>query len=273
MIFERNIFLLLLVSFSSAFLPSITFAEPVQLIFDGVIQNDPEDPYANEPQSSITVVVEYDSEAVNSNPPGCCAKYGPVSIVITHDTETLSISNANFNVDSDPEHGWEGIQWVDDGSPWDGTLLGQPVSTLSINFGRSCTPGEPDCTFGYMSSDLPLAVNLDEWQYHNGTFHIVGEPDLEQERWLNLLVNVSDLDQDGVNTTDDSCPDTAEGAVVDANGCSIAQYCPADDFMKLGRQVACTSRTAEAFVQVGLISETEKGQILSALAKTKSNGH
>ena len=271
MIAKRVVFSFLLISFSSAFLPSITFAEPIQLIFDGVVQDDPDNPYANEPQSPITVVVEYDSEAVNSNPPGCCAKYGPISIVITHGTESLSISNANFNIDSDPEHGWEGIQWVDDGNPWTGTLLGQEVATLSINFGRSCTPGEPGCTFGHMSSDLPLTVNPDEWQYHNGTFHVVGEPLLQQERWLNLLVNISDLDQDGV--INDSCPDTSEGTVVDATGCSIAQYCPADAFNNLGQQIACTTRTAEDFVQVGLISEPEKGQIVSALAKSKSRGH
>ena len=249
---SRTIFSL----FTLLLFSSLVSAEDIQLTFDGVINRDPND--------SFTVVIEYNSNATDFTPDqDCCGKYGPMAIEFTHGDETLSILDANLNVDNIPHETFEGIQWVDDGHSWSGTLLGQSVQTLSINFGN-----EPESYTGLKTKDLPLTVDLDEWDYHNGTFVLANG----DEGFFELNVQVFDSDGDGVNNNADSCADTSENAVVDATGCSIAQYCPADAFKNHGQRVSCTSRTSEDFVQTGLITEEEKGTIVSAAARDKSTG-
>jgi hypothetical protein len=79
---------------------------------------------------------------------------------------------------------------------------------------------------------------------------------------------VIDTDADGIADTEDACPTTEAGALVDATGCSIAEYCGCDDFRNHGGYVSCTDRTAEAFLQGGLISELEKDSIVSTAAQS-----
>jgi len=75
-----------------------------------------------------------------------------------------------------------------------------------------------------------------------------------------------DSDNDGVPDGGDECPETPTGEIVDASGCSIGQICPCDDFRNHGQFVSCTARTAEAFVQDGLITELEADLIVSEAA-------
>jgi YVTN family beta-propeller protein len=87
--------------------------------------------------------------------------------------------------------------------------------------------------------------------------------------------NVCDTDDDNDEVLDgfDSCPDTSAGEVVNMDGCAIAQLCPCDNQWKNhGAYVSCVAHTAEDFVVDGLITEAEKGAIVSA-AGGSSCGH
>jgi predicted extracellular nuclease len=89
---------------------------------------------------------------------------------------------------------------------------------------------------------------------------------------LNLL---GDLDGDGVLNDDDECPMTPMGAVVDENGCSVAQLAPCegprgttDSWKNHGKYVSSVAHYANHFKQLGLITAKEKGQIVSAAARS-----
>lgn len=78
-----------------------------------------------------------------------------------------------------------------------------------------------------------------------------------------------DVDGDGVLDTADQCSNTAPGAVVNANGCSIAQICPCGSTWKNhGAYVSCVAHSAETFLAAGLITWTDKDVIVSNAAKS-----
>lgn len=82
-----------------------------------------------------------------------------------------------------------------------------------------------------------------------------------------------DMDGDGVPDEHDACLETALGATVDANGCSGEQLvdlaCPCEDEWKnRGEFVSCVAHAAENQLAVGLITQEEKGGIVSARAKS-----
>lgn len=75
-----------------------------------------------------------------------------------------------------------------------------------------------------------------------------------------------DADFDGVGNDTDACPDTPEGAVVDAQGCSVSQYCECDGFRNHGAYVSCISHSAKTFRLEGLITKSEKRALVSTAA-------
>ncbi len=76
-----------------------------------------------------------------------------------------------------------------------------------------------------------------------------------------------DDDNDGVSDAVDGCPGTPPGGVVNSDGCTIAALCPCENSWKShGAYVSCVSRTAETFVDAGLITEVQKGAIVSEAA-------
>jgi uncharacterized protein YegL len=80
-----------------------------------------------------------------------------------------------------------------------------------------------------------------------------------------------DLDDDNDGETDgtDQCPGTQAGAIVDANGCAIAQLCPCvNNWNNHGAYVSCVSHAANDFVAAGLITNAQKGAIVSAAAQS-----
>lgn len=86
-------------------------------------------------------------------------------------------------------------------------------------------------------------------------------------------IGSSDSDEDGVGDSDDLCPDTAAGSLVDATGCSGAQLveieCPATGTYKNhGKYVSCVSNASEDALDAGLLTEEEKDAIVSAAAKS-----
>jgi len=79
----------------------------------------------------------------------------------------------------------------------------------------------------------------------------------------------SDVDGDGVIDVDDQCLGTALDAAVDDSGCSIAELCPCehpaggDRWKNHGAYVSCVAHAGEDFVDAGLISEADKGDLQS----------
>ena len=90
---------------------------------------------------------------------------------------------------------------------------------------------------------------------------------------LNLL---GDLDGDGVPSDDDECPMTPFGEVVDPNtGCSLAQLVPCegprgttDSWRNHGEHVSSVAHNANHFEDLGLITNEEKMEIVSAAARS-----
>ena len=246
----------LTVFFSSTVSADQISPRQIQLGFEGNINPDQQN-------APFTVIIEYSSHAMDlSANQDCCGKYVPMSITFIHDNEVLTNPNAGLNVDNIPSEQFEGIQWVDDEQPWAGSLFGQAVKTLGINFGNQIDNIGGTKYTGTRSKDLPLKVDLDEWDYHNGGFTLEDNT----EYGFEIRTQVYDDDQDGVFGRLDQCPGTDADAVTDADGCSVAQLCPADAFRNHGQRMSCAIRTSKDFVQRGLVTEEELGQLISSVA-------
>jgi hypothetical protein len=87
-------------------------------------------------------------------------------------------------------------------------------------------------------------------------------------------LSVLDTDGDGVPDSEDVCPDTPAGANVDAQGCSIDQLVPCagprtgGTWRNQGEYVSAVTRTAEAFLAAGLITEAQKDAAVRAAAQS-----
>ncbi|QSP93909.1 thrombospondin type 3 repeat-containing protein [Marinobacter salinisoli] len=89
----------------------------------------------------------------------------------------------------------------------------------------------------------------------------------------------SDIDGDGVETGNDACEFTERGTLVDPDsGCSIAQICPCEGpsgystaWRNKGTYVSCHAKATSSFVEKGVLTEFEKGQ-LQTLAAHSSCG-
>jgi hypothetical protein len=88
------------------------------------------------------------------------------------------------------------------------------------------------------------------------------------------LFGETDQDADGVPDSLDQCPDTPAGDIVNAQGCSIEQLVPCagpasgGTWKNHGQYVSSIAHAAQDFVTQGLISGQEKGQIVSAAARS-----
>jgi hypothetical protein len=72
-----------------------------------------------------------------------------------------------------------------------------------------------------------------------------------------------DSDGDGVNDTNDDCPNTSGGAITDAHGCSIAQLVPCDGkWRNHGQYFLTLLKVSTRFYKVGLIPRKEWKLIL-----------
>jgi hypothetical protein len=77
----------------------------------------------------------------------------------------------------------------------------------------------------------------------------------------------TDDDQDSVVDGMDACPDTVAGAVVDSTGCSVEQYAPCSgEWRNHGAYVRAVVVAARAFLDAGLISQSERSTIVSNAA-------
>jgi hypothetical protein len=80
-----------------------------------------------------------------------------------------------------------------------------------------------------------------------------------------------DIDDDGVNNNSEVCEFTPIDEIVDPNtGCSLDQLCPCEGqrgttlpWKNHGKYVSCMAHATNSFVDMGLISHEEKGDIMS----------
>ena len=77
------------------------------------------------------------------------------------------------------------------------------------------------------------------------------------------LIGETDADGDGVGDSQDACPNTPPGPVVNADGCSIDQLVPCagpaagGPWTNHGEDVSGTAHVADTVVAAGLITEDE----------------
>jgi hypothetical protein len=89
------------------------------------------------------------------------------------------------------------------------------------------------------------------------------------------LFGETDADGDGVPDSQDLCPNTPAGAVVDTHGCSIDQIVPCSGpasggmWKNHGQYVSAVAHAAEAFLAQGLLSEDQAGEIVAQAAQSK----
>jgi hypothetical protein len=86
---------------------------------------------------------------------------------------------------------------------------------------------------------------------------------------IDYAIVPADADGDGVLDAKDQCPNTPAGEVVNAVGCSISQLVPASwPWKNHGEYVATVAHVAGDFVAQGLITQKQKGEIVSAAARS-----
>lgn len=72
-----------------------------------------------------------------------------------------------------------------------------------------------------------------------------------------------------LSLTDDGCPGTVEGELVDESGCSIAQLCPCvSNWKNHGSYVSCIAHVTDDWLEKGLLTEEEKDAIVSDAAQS-----
>lgn len=83
-----------------------------------------------------------------------------------------------------------------------------------------------------------------------------------------------DLDADGVPDSQDECPATVLGDVVDSFGCSIAQYVPCagplegTPWKNRGQFMTALMATTQMFETLGLINSRQRIEIITAAARS-----
>lgn len=84
-----------------------------------------------------------------------------------------------------------------------------------------------------------------------------------------------DGDADGLVDCDDACPGSAPGVPIDANGCSGVQVVevgcgdPADG-RNFGEYLKCVTDVSGDAVDQGLLTEQNRGEIISAAARARA---
>ncbi len=87
--------------------------------------------------------------------------------------------------------------------------------------------------------------------------------------WADIHFAGPDSDGDGVPDAVDACPGTPPGAIVNAQGCSIAQLAPCagpmggGQWKNHGQYVSTVAHTSETFLMAGLITDVQKDAVVS----------
>jgi len=120
------------------------------------------------------------------------------------------------------------------------------------SYGNACDPDDDNDEVLDSQDNCQYDFNPDQYDFDNDG---VGD------------VCDTDVDGDGVVEAVDACLDTALGDVVNEEGCSIDQLCPADnEWMNHGAYVSCIALAAENFAKEGLLFEGEKDDFVADAA-------
>jgi len=155
---------------------------------------------------------------------------------------------------------------VDFGAYWGANTPPTPA-TVSLVFSDGSS-----ASFTY-SAPHDGTLNWHGWHFDTGITSISYSGDFVAVDGLQANVIV-DADGDGVPDSQDQCPNTPAGAVVDADGCSIAQLAPCagpssgETWKNHGQYVSAVAKTAESFLAAGLITKAEKDEIMKAAAQS-----
>ena len=91
---------------------------------------------------------------------------------------------------------------------------------------------------------------------------------------VTVIGSSTDTDGDGVDNDIDRCAGTRPGAVVDKEGCSIEQRCPCggpapgESWSSRGAYVRCVTEESFVFLQLGLITDEERGATMAWAARS-----
>ncbi|WP_446012047.1 PKD domain-containing protein [Candidatus Electrothrix sp.] len=143
------------------------------------------------------------------------------------------------------------------------------ISATDIDNGSSDTCGIASMTVS------PSSFTCADVGANTVTLTVTDNHGVDDKSAATITVVDGDSDEDGVTNCNDNCSGTELGAVVDGDGCSIDQLCPCEGpqgiaslWKNHGKHVSCTAKSAESFVETGLITEAEKDVIVSDAAQS-----
>ena len=140
--------------------------------------------------------------------------------------------------------------------------------------------GAPDQVFNFLferDEAHPLSTHTDHFKVYGLITYDGGN----QFTWYGFIeathnsngAHNLDTDGDGVLDSEDQCPSTAPGELVNASGCSIEDLCPCEkEWKNHAEYVQCVTHEANQFVQAGIITNAEKGRVLQNAARSDCGG-
>lgn len=213
------------------------------------------------------------------------------SPVFGDSTEALAINSSGMIV------GWTGY-YVGPANPWQHAALFDRNGTTDLdtgghNFSRAVSLNDSGEIVGFdpnrgflvsqgvmveLGSLLPpdsgwecvLPADINESGFIVGVGRYRGE---DFSAFLMSPLPAGDSDGDGVPDGRDECLNTTQGAVVDAQGCSIDQLVPCagpltgGTWKNHGHYVSTVAKTAQAFLAAGHITNKEANEIVRAAAQ------
>lgn len=170
------------------------------------------------------------------------------------------IKMLHFACDTNNACGWEDI-----------TNVGYPDVANNLICGTTDS-------FSIFAIMLPAIIDSDQDGTPDGEDNCPDNANSGQEDWDgDSLGDVCDPDSDGdlVQNVNDTCAFTPIGTVLlDNQGCSSEQrldkYCPVNGVYKNhGQFIMCLTREINTQVDLGLVDENEKGEVISGFANAK----
>lgn len=185
------------------------------------------------------------------------------SSIIGFDATHLELQSASFLIELNTDMNDLGTAVLSDscltyfGEIVDLEGLGTRVGELSSFGNNGCYSGPPEHPISLSYPDLRIAPV-------GGGFFVARL----------TIIAVLDSDRDGVPDSTDQCPNTAPGAVIDTQGCSIDQLVPCagpvsgGTWKNHGQYVSAIAKTAEAFSTNGRITEDQREAVVKVAAQS-----